>query len=111
METVIDYNLLGKRIKEYRIKNGYTQEKLAEIINVSTTFISRIERGNAKTSLEVLAKICLALDVSPGLVLSGTFYESENYLRDDISKMLEGCPPYKINLVNKVIKTIIEESK
>ena len=46
-----DYSVIGRRIKKKRLENNMTQEKLADIINVSVAFMSRIERGNARINL------------------------------------------------------------
>lgn len=45
---------LGKRIREERIRVGLTQEQLAEYIDVSTTYIGFIERGERSVTLEKL---------------------------------------------------------
>lgn len=39
-------------IKEYRIKNNYTQEQLAEIINISPRQLQRIEKMRTKLKLK-----------------------------------------------------------
>ena len=41
----MNYIDLGRRIREERQKLNLTQEKLSESINVSTTYIGQIERG------------------------------------------------------------------
>lgn len=46
--------LLGKRIRDERIRVGLTQEQIAEYINVSTTYIGFIERGERSVTLEKL---------------------------------------------------------
>ena len=43
---MIDYKTIGNRIRERRIRIGFSQEKLAEMCNVGTTHISHIETGN-----------------------------------------------------------------
>ena len=50
--------MLGLRIKELRIKNGLSQEKLAELINMDRRSISNIECGNTfpLSSLSLIAK-------------------------------------------------------
>ena len=40
----IDYKLIGQRITKHRKKLHITQEKLAEQLDVSTAFVSKIER-------------------------------------------------------------------
>lgn len=50
--------ILGKNIKYYRYKKGLTQEKLAEILDVSPNYIGRLERGQHSPSFEKIE--CLA---------------------------------------------------
>ena len=50
-------------IKEYRIKNNYTQEQLAEIINISPIQIQRIEKDEDKTKIETIRKIIKVLNI------------------------------------------------
>ena len=35
----------GKILKDFRVKNGYTQEVMAEKLGISLKYISRIENG------------------------------------------------------------------
>ena len=49
---------IGKNIQAIRKSNGYTQERLAEKIEVSVRYISDIEQDRAKPSYEVLIRIC-----------------------------------------------------
>ena len=57
--------LLGKRIKEIRLKNGYTQEKLAELAGIEIPSLSNIENGKNYPSHETLEKLSNALNVRP----------------------------------------------
>ena len=50
-------------IKEYRIKNNYTQEQLAEIINISPRQLQRIEKDEDKTKIETIRKIIRVLNI------------------------------------------------
>ena len=50
-------------IKEYRIKRGYTQEKLAEAINISVRQLQRIEKNERNTSTRTLAKLKKTLNI------------------------------------------------
>lgn len=43
-------------IKEYRKKRGFTQEQLAEELNISTRHLQRIEKDEAKTTITMLQK-------------------------------------------------------
>lgn len=50
----MDRKLLGKRIREERLRLGLTQEQIAKKVNVSTTYIGFIERGERSITLEKL---------------------------------------------------------
>ena len=55
--------LLAKSIRARRKELGYNQEKLAENANLSSIFISRVERGVESPRLTNLVKIANALKI------------------------------------------------
>jgi transcriptional regulator with XRE-family HTH domain len=55
--------ILGDAIRGRRKAAGFSQEKLAEKANLSTVFISRIERGVESPSVDNLVKIARAIGV------------------------------------------------
>ena len=61
----MDYKRLGKKIKEKQLSKNLTQERLDEIVGISSVYISHIESGSAKPSLKTLVDICNALDIPP----------------------------------------------
>ena len=65
----LDYNIIGERLKKARIDKNMTQEKLAEQIDVSVAFLSRVERGTSHINLKRLTQICEILGVSEGSIL------------------------------------------
>lgn len=50
-------------IKNYRLKAGLTQEKLAELLNISTRQLQRIEKDETKTTIWMLKKIKTMLNI------------------------------------------------
>ena len=61
---------IGKNIQAIRKSNGYTQEKLAEKIEISVRYISDIEQDRAKPSYEVLIKMCNLFKISLDQIFS-----------------------------------------
>lgn len=51
------YKLLGLNIAYYRKLNGYTQEQLAEKLDVDRTTVSKIELATSGVSLDVVFDI------------------------------------------------------
>lgn len=103
-----DYTVIGKRIRKIREDKGLTQEDLAEKLDVSNAYISKIERGRTTLSLERLSGLCRVLEESPEYILQGTDQSSDDYLRHEIIAMLEGCSAEKIRLIAQIIKPIID---
>lgn len=54
---------IGQRIRNYRIKLGLTQEKLAELSGCHPTYIGQLERGEKNATLESIEKISFALGI------------------------------------------------
>lgn len=104
----IDYKIMGERIKKARLEKNLTQEKLAEELNVSIAYLSRIETGTTKINLKRLNEICNILDISEAEILSGVSDDSENYLNSDLSELLKSCSPEKQRLIYKIANIISE---
>ena len=51
-------------IKEYRIKNCFSQEELAEKINISWRHLQRLEHDESKTTVRTLKKLIKVLKIS-----------------------------------------------
>lgn len=89
----IDYNLIGKRIMKYRSDSEVTQEKLAEITGLSAPYISQIENGHKKASLNTLVAISNALEITVNELLTGNqLFNSADYQKD-INLLLDDCTP------------------
>ncbi len=69
---------IGKNIQKIRKSNGYTQEKLAEAVEVSVRYISDIEQDKSKPSYENLIKICNVFQVSLDQIFSEYINTKEN---------------------------------
>ena len=65
------YITLGLKIAYYRRKAGFTQERFAELIEKSVSFVGQVEgTGTIRgVSLETLFKMAKVLDVSPAKLL------------------------------------------
>lgn len=53
----------GRRVRQLRLKKGWTQEVLAERTDRHWTYIGGIERGERNITLAVIADIARALGV------------------------------------------------
>ena len=60
----IDRKMLGRRIREERLRLGMTQEEVASRVDVSTTYIGFIERGERSVTLEKLVLLAQCFGVT-----------------------------------------------
>lgn len=105
----LDYNIIGERLKKARIDKNMTQEKLAEQIDVSVAFLSRVERGTSHINLKRLTQICEILGVSEDSILNGVSSNSDNYLASEFNNILNSVSSDKQKLIYKIAKVISEE--
>ena len=105
----LDFNIIGQRLKKARLDKNLTQEMLAEKLDVSVAFLSRIERGNSHINLKRLSEICNLLDVSEGYILNGVSSKSENYLNKEFAELLKSCSPETQRLIYDIAKVIAEQ--
>ena len=89
----IDYGVIGSRIKQARLAKNMTQEDLADKIDISVAFLSRVERGNSHINLKRLNQLCGLLDVSEGYLLNGASSSSENYLDKEFTDLIKSVSP------------------
>ena len=62
---MLDAEVVGKIIQEYREKKGLSQEVVSGLADIGRTHLSAIERGVRKPTLETFFKIADALDILP----------------------------------------------
>ena len=98
----LEYDKIGKRIRAFRKLKNFSQEELAEIIEISPTHMSHIETGSTKLSLTVLVAIADALEVHTDELL----YESPDLSDQSKAKLvalLDNCSPKEIMFLNQLV--------
>ena len=74
---------IGKKIKDKRQQKNISQEKLAELVDVTPSYISNIESGNRVASLPTMLEIVKVLDLSLDyLLLENVTDDSDNIETD-----------------------------
>lgn len=104
----INYKDIGKRIKEGRKKIGITQEKLAEKIDVSPSYISEIERGSSICSLQVLVDIAHILNLNLEYLVNDI---NKKNIDTSFSEILNEIPKNYQKLYINICKNISESFK
>ncbi len=68
-KAMVDYALIGRRIRYYRKLRHMTQAQLAEYAGTVDNYVSMIESGYKKPSLEMLVSICNVLNITMDVLL------------------------------------------
>ena len=66
-----DIKQSGERIRQLRIQSGYTQEKLAGVLNIDRSLLSHIEAGKRGCSVDLLIQLSDFFNVSLDLLVLG----------------------------------------
>ena len=93
--------LLGKRIKELIKRKGYSQEKLAEMIDIEPTALSNIVTGRNYPLLGTLDKLVNVLGVSYNDIFDFEHQDTNENLKNKILEILENYPD-KITDIYKI---------
>ena len=103
----IDYKSLGSRVKDARTSKGYTQERLAECIDLSTTHISNIENGNAIPSLKTFVDIANALSVSADPLLCDSLIHSKGIYEAEAATIFRECTVEEARILTETLRNTL----
>ena len=95
--------IFGKNIKFYRFRNEFSQADLAEITNISITFLSNIERGLKFPKPDILTKIAEGLGVNVFELFKTDIVNNEN--KELIVRLSEDMT----NKVNQAMKEVFNQ--
>ena len=103
--------LLGRKIKQYRVLRGLTQEQLAEKLNISQRTLSGIECGANFLSAQTLEKILDVLEITPEDMFYFNYLKSEKELAEELINDIKSQQnnPEKLRTIYKVVKAIIRD--
>lgn len=107
----LDYKLLGLRIKMARLRKNYSQEEIANMINVGASHISNIERANTRVSLSTLHKLAQCLDVSMDDIMCDSLPEETAAYNSEMAKITDDCSPEELRFFSNMLVHLKNESR
>lgn len=96
----MERGILGNAIRNARIRKGYSQEELAELVGITPTHMKHIEGEHRKPSLEVLIKLMETLNLSFDMLV---FSNIDEYKNNEWSVLLADCSKKELNIVRDLI--------
>ena len=101
---------LGRKIKNIRIRKGYTQEKFSEMAEISQRALSSIELGENFVTADTLDKLLYALEITAEkLFATNDVKEPEELLRminENISQISNN--PEKLEIIYNLTKSLLK---
>ena len=79
-----DYTVIGKRLAARRKELGLKQSQVNEMAGLSDKYLSNIETARSIPSIEVLMRLCDALQTTPDAILLGAVRAEEDSELDKI---------------------------
>lgn len=101
--------LFGMRIKELRKNMGLSQEKLAEKVEISSKYLSRVEMGQHFPSIDTLVKLADVLNIE-----LKDFFEfahgtpSPRELKAILNSLVKEADKDKLRLLVKVVRAVVK---
>ena len=102
----INYSLIGNRIKAARKAKGLSQSELSELIDKSVGYMSYIETGSKKPSLETLIQIANALDVTIDELLSDNISAASPVSNTQLNHLLADGSAYEKRVILLSVQSI-----
>ena len=107
-QTSINHRQIGYRIKEVREQNHISQAQLAEMTDLSISYISHIENAKRKASLDSLIRIVNVLGITMDELLAGVQMNNPTAYQTDIDILMENCSENEKRFIYELIKAILE---
>lgn len=104
----MDMIVIGSKIKEARERAHLTQEELAEIIDISPTHMSVIERGVKTPKLDTFVKIVKALNLSADALLLDGMDQVNDSIVAELSVRLGRLSDEDRNRILNAIRALTE---
>ena len=97
---------LGARFKEIRKARGLTQEALAEKVDLTPQYLSRLEGGHQSPSVETVAKLAEALNVELWELFDLGHQGSVKEVRERLRRLIQGSDEQKLRVALKLLHAL-----
>ena len=102
---------VSNRLRFIREDAGYSQEKMAEILDVSPSTVHRVEGGKSVPQLDLIFKLADAMDISITQILPKRYtkkdYDSELKVSSNYSQLSEANKRIVTDTVNRLIDNLL----
>lgn len=108
---LVDAQKVGRRIQEVRKSRGLTQAELAQMLDLSTKYISNVECGFKTPKLNTFVSIADSLKCDANLLLADVLDVSTEHESGIISKKLLALPVEEQRRILHILEVMIDEAR
>ena len=107
---VINYTEVGRRMAKRRKELSLKQREVCEMVDANYKYVSNLETGRSVPSLEMVMKLCKALDTTPNYLLLGTDSEADQSSDRQMLEKIRRLSPEGKRLISGIIDLIEDYS-
>ncbi len=104
-------NDLGNALRAARLKKNYSQEQLAERLDITVTHLQHIESGFRKPSIELFFSLIRELNFSTDYFLEQQSVASRSEDYASLLLMLNQCTPYQLSVLRATAQALLDGEK
>ncbi len=97
--------IIGKRLQSYRKSLNITQSEFCERAQISSNFLSELERGNKGMSVDTLYNICKGLNIGADDLLFGT---ERRTVTTPLDRLIQQIPSQYTGVLEKMVQNLLE---
>ena len=102
----MNYEQLGKRVREERLKLNLTQAQLAEAIDISDTYMGQIERGERSLTLDTLIRLVNRLGITIDYLLKDYVETTDDNIINQLRQIVGPQSDKRKRMALDVLKTM-----
>lgn len=106
INTAINYERIGRRVQQLRKMKHLSQADLADLTEMSVAYISHIETGVKRASLESVVRIANALGVTVDQVLNGNQTGNPNEYKSELGVLIDDCNGYERGVIHDIAEAV-----
>ena len=101
----IQYRYIGENVRTARLNKGLTIEQLAELADISDSYLGVAERGTSGFSVEVIIRLATILDVTTdSLLMENAPSNKPSSKLDTLATLLSQCSDNELDYVTDFVK-------
>ena len=100
----MDYEYSGNKIRDLRKRQGYTIERLAEKVDISSKFLYEIEKGRTGFSVNILYELSKVLNISCDYILTENVQDVSDFMIELIKRLNDKERAAIENIILEIIR-------